>query len=821
MSFFHRRFLWRELWAGRNQLALFFLCVMLASVSLSVVSGWRRSVDNAMAEETRKGAGGDVVAFSTEPLSKPLLEAADKYPHIFTSEMFTVALAPKTDVTLFSKLKAVDPGYPYYGEVPLQSGRNIHEALKTGVVVEKRALERLGIQIGDQVKIGTKMFQVTDVALSEPDRPLGMWGVSPRIFISYENLDKTELVRPGSYLERRIHIKLPDPNEADQVAEALRKVAVPDQERVETWQHPPVNMERYVENFFTFLDLMAVLAVTLGGLGMQSTLSAWLGGREQTIATVRSLGGDLKFVISHYAAMVGAVTVIGFGAGLSAAGLVLRSSGEYLTQMLPVKVTPMLSVTAAGEAGSLCLFVAACFAAWPLYLAGQVRPAVVLRKEIVAVSRRVKAAFAALLTGSIFVLLMLLIADLKRAGVTLLVLLGVAAVTGAASYFAVGRLKKLRPRGLALRTALGSWRSPEAKTELVVFVVSTCLAVLYTAVLCEEAVRQSWVESMPPDTPNIFFLDIQPPQAKAFEEAVGSPVEMFANLRVRAQEINGKAIDRSSRREYWKRDGRGKLDANPTLELPDNDSIVEGGTLYTGEAAEQVSVRDDIAKGLGLHLGDTVTFGVQGVPLTAKVSSIRHSERKGFKPSFELLFPPALVEGAPSSMFASARLPEDEIGPLQSKLAKLFPGIVSMDLSLTIKLITERLMQMASLVQYFLASGLVAGVLILVSTSLSSRERRAREAAYYKILGAQQSFLNRVLWYESGILGLLCSGLGLLPALAVTWGVCRWRFEVPFPQAGGWIAGMLLVPTVALALLGWAVGRKAVVAKPAGLLREG
>ena len=104
MKAWHSRFFYRELRAGLAQLSLFALCVFLASLSLSVVSGWRHSVDRALAEETKKGAGGDVVAFSTEPFSEGLLEAAKDYDHFLTSEMFTVSLGIRTDRTLFSKL---------------------------------------------------------------------------------------------------------------------------------------------------------------------------------------------------------------------------------------------------------------------------------------------------------------------------------------------------------------------------------------------------------------------------------------------------------------------------------------------------------------------------------------------------------------------------------------------------------------------------------------------------------------------------------------------------------------------------------------------
>ena len=159
----------------------------------------------------------------------------------------------------------------------------------------------------------------------------------------------------------------------------------------------------------------------------------------------------------------------------------------------------------------------------------------------------------------------------------------------------------------------------------------------------------------------------------------------------RVLEINGQPLDRSGKREYWQRDGRGKMDALPTLEIPVNDEILKGDSLY-GEVEDAVSVRRDIAEKLGVTVGDRLTLGLQGVPLEATVTSIRRSSRKGFKPSFELLFPPQLVEGAPRTVFATARIPEGDIGALQTRLAKLYPGVVSMDLSLTIKLIAERLL---------------------------------------------------------------------------------------------------------------------------------
>jgi putative ABC transport system permease protein len=762
------------------------------------------------------------VVFATEPFGQPLEEAARPYGGIRTTEMFTVALAPSTDLSLFSKLKAVEPGYPLYGELPLASGGDPHQVLRQGVIVEARVLERLGLELGEEIKVGTRLFKVADIALQEPDRPLGMFGVSPRIFIAHDQLESTGLLRPGGYLERRLHIKLPDPLQAEQVATKLREAAVPDQERVETWESPPVSMQRFVENFFTFLDMMAVLATALGGLGMQSTLSTWLANRRQAIAVLKTLGAPRGFILRHYSALVAAVTLLGLLLGLAGAALILYLSGDVLSAMLPVRVRPFLSPWAATQAAALCAVVAASFSLWPLWEASAVRPATLLRQEAPRVFWRQRAAQLLLAVATMFGLLLALTGHPTRAFKITLGLAAVLAVTGLfASRSVAAARRSLGSGSLALRTALGSWRDPNSKTVSVVFVLSTCLTILFSVGILERALRDSWLAAMPADVPNLLFLDIQPSQWEEFERFVGLPMEATATMRVRAQAVDGKKIDRSRKREYWDRDARRELDASPTTELPPNDRLVAGDSLYQGDDPHQVSLRDDVARALKAGLGQEVDFTIQGVPLKARVSSIRYSEREGFRPRFELLFPPALVEGAPRTMYARLRLDEDRVGALQTRVAKAFPSVISMDVSQTIRLVGERLLQMVGLVRYFLLVGLLAGATILISAAWSARWDRLRESAYLKVLGANRSFLRRVLLYENLALGGLCSSLSLGLAVGISWFLCGWVLEVPFPDLSDLLPLMLLLPTLVISGLGWLLSRGVLAAKPAPFLREG
>ena len=785
-----------------------------------MVGAWRVTVDRAFAEETRKGAGGDVVVFSTEPFSSEVLRASEDYHSIRTSEMFTVALAPRPDKTLFSKLKAVEADYPFYGEVPLSSGEEFQEALKRGVVLERRALERLEIEVGDSLKIGETEFVVSGVALSEPDRPLGMWGVSPRIFVSFEQLEASGLVRPDSYLERRIHVKLEQPETASSVADKLRESAVPDQERVETWERPPVNMEGYIGNFFTFLDLQTLLALVLGGLGMQSTLSSWVRTRQHAVATLRAVGADSGFIIRHFVAATTLVTLGGFLVGLSMAAGLLEQSAGVLSEMLPIQVDPQLSLRSVTESLVLCLAVTGAFSVWPFYELSGVKPSLVLREQNFTASSRAKRVFG---LGFYSLYCLSLWATLSQWRAAMWVAIGtliLAMFTALTVKLAIKFLKARRPRFLPLRMALSSWRTPEVKIELVVMVLVGCLTVLFTTVICERALSNSWVEAMPPESPNLLFLDIQPHQLDSFRKEAEVPLELYRHMRVRIQAVNGKPLVREGKREYWQRDGRGKIEASPVEELPTTDTIVEGEQLFLEGSSEQVSIRDDLAKALKIGVGDVLTFGIQGVPIEAKVSSVRHSERTGFKPRFQLLFPPELVEGAPQTIFATTRLDVAKIGTLQTRLAKRFPGIVSMDLSEAIRLVAERLFQMLNLINYFLFMGLTAGLVILISAIWAAKARRTREVAYFKVMGADTRFITLTIALENLILGTLCSGLSLLLASLVSGALCYWKLDIDFPWMPRELLLMFTIPTLLIASLAWVLTKTVIDSHPAPALKH-
>ena len=110
--------------------------------------------------------------------------------------------ARKKRDSLLAKLKIVHPGYPFYGQVVLRSGRQFDQVLTPGsIIVAPYLLDRLGLQVGDSLHVGSTTLKIADVVLQEPDQPVNLFLLGPRIFIAAPDIDRLDLVKkrkPGS-----------------------------------------------------------------------------------------------------------------------------------------------------------------------------------------------------------------------------------------------------------------------------------------------------------------------------------------------------------------------------------------------------------------------------------------------------------------------------------------------------------------------------------------------------------------------------------------------------------------------------------------------
>jgi putative ABC transport system permease protein len=198
---------------------------------------------------------------------------------------------------------------------------------------------------------------------------------------------------------------------------------------------------------------------------------------------------------------------------------------------------------------------------------------------------------------------------------------------------------------------------------------------------------------------------------------------------------------------------------------------------------------------------DTLTWDIQGVPVTSVVINLREVNWARFEPNFFAVFPSGPLNDAPQSLVLLTRADDPAaMGRLQRAVVERHPNVTSIDLR-SIQETIERIIESVALAVRFMALfSLATGVVVLVGALATSRYQRLREAALLKTLGATRRQVMRVMVTEYAALGVLAVVVATALATLGGWALARWIFEVPFVMP--WIAfGLLAVALVSLTVV--------------------
>ncbi|MEM7346036.1 MAG: FtsX-like permease family protein [Chloroflexota bacterium] len=808
----NRRFILRQLASAKKQSIVFVLCVALSMVTLVSLGGFSDSVNQVLTQDSRELHAGDIIIQSSRPLEMPLADAVDtlvaegEVERAKLYEFISIVRVTAEDNSLLSTIKVVEPKYPFYGEVVLESGRDFQAVLTSGnIVVAQAVLERLNLQLGDPLRIGEATLTIQDVVLEEPDRPVELFSFGPRIFVAEADLEAIDLISDRSRVRFTTLLQVPDEGNINSLAAQLQAVST-DREEVETFRTAESGVRRFLDNFIFFLSLVGVFTLLLAGIGIQSSLTAVLKEKETTIAIVKTMGATHRFVTVNYLALVIILGIIGTVIGFIL-GVVLQTFFPVLfAGLLPDDVELSISVVAILENFALGLFIVIVFTFLPLYRLNDLKPRFIFRKEIGQVSRRwpyyltlvvIYLFFTGLVLwqlGSIEVGLYFV------GGITALILLTTLITEG--TLFV---LKRQRIKNLMARQALKGLFRPRNGTRAIIITLTSSLAVLFTLYLVEQNLDANFVRSFPEDAPNVFFIDIQPDQVNAFAEVVGRGAEYFPVVRADITAVNDETIDPEVEDER-PGDNLGRtFNLSYRDQLAEVEQLLEGNTIFTeNRTGVEVSILDDMLDMRDFEIGDIITFKIQGVPLEATISSIRTIEdEESFSPFFLFIFPKEILESAPQTIFTALRLDADELPPLQNKLVAEFPNVSVIDITATIAEFAELLENLTTIIRFFTVFSLIAGLLIIISSILATRFARVQEAVYFKVLGAKGRFVLQVFTIENLLLGFISAVLALLMSQIGSWLIVTLAFELDYrlfilPSVVMIIGTMVLVTTVGM-----------------------
>jgi putative ABC transport system permease protein len=234
-----------------------------------------------------------------------------------------------------------------------------------------------------------------------------------------------------------------------------------------------------------------------------------------------------------------------------------------------------------------------------------------------------------------------------------------------------------------------------------------------------------------------------------------------------------------------------------------------------------MSVEVEFAKRLGLELGDTLRFDIQGVPVEGRVVQVREIRWQSFEPNFFVQFQSGVLDDAPKVWLAA--LPtmssEDKLR-YQSAIVGDFPNVSVIDISAVVARMLGIIEQIQLATNFMAALALLAGLALVYAIASHQAQERRWETNLLKVLGADFARIRAVVRWEFGLVALGAALLGGLASLALSWLLARYAMDAPWRPS--WSAPLItsaLVPLLCLLTAGVAT-RRILRERPLALLQR-
>lgn len=843
---FTLRMVWRELRAAWGRLLFFFLCVAIGVGAIAALRSVIQNVREALVREARVLTAADVVFSTNRPWpddTRALVDAAiARAPVRQRVEVVELAtmVRPADEsraVARMAELQAVDRGYPLYGQLVLRDGQAFDHALldRQGILVRPELLVQLGIAVGDQVRIGNGTFTIRGVIETEPGRRAGMFSLGPRVIIARSDLEATGLLAFGARARFAILMKV-DEAGIEPLVEGVREQFKGSFVTARSYRSTEDRLGEDLRVAENYLSLIGFVMVVLGGIGVWSVTRVFIGQRIRSIAVMKCLGATSRQILGIYVAQVATLGLLGSLLGLVLGAVALRflPGGLFGLDKLEARLTPQASV----QAVAVGVLVSLLFALVPLLEVRRVRPLWLLRDESARTSlggRLRHIDWAQWGTVVVVGLALALVASWQAASLKagLIVSIGLLVITMALFATSAAVVRAVRPlrrtRIFALRHAVLSLARPGNQTRVILLAVGLGTFFILGVRLVQGTLLEQFSLDLRPDAPDMFLLDVQQDQAADVERVVAATpgatgLRLIPVLRARVTGVRGAMAKVDGVEGVQGRQGLGRefvITYRDALEA--NETLLEGSMWASSpDGMAEVSIEESLRRNAGLQMGDIVRFDVLGRVIEARVTSIRNVNWNDVRSGgFMFVFRPGPLEKAPHGFMGVLRAPDtpEARARLQRDLVAAHANVSAVDVREVVKAAQGILGNVTLAITAVGGLALFSGVLIVIGSVAMTRFQRLYESAILKTLGATPRTITAMVALEYLGLGALGGLVGALGALALSWAVSHYLFDMAWHPAPGTVAAGVVLTSLVVGLVGVLASLDVVRRRPLAVLR--
>jgi putative ABC transport system permease protein len=841
MNFIDIKLLWRD-WKG-GQLNLVVSALVLAVMVVTAVSLFADRVERGLNQQITSFLASDLTIRGGIEISEEYrlkanelnLDTADLA--LFRSMVFA------GDNNHLASVKAVSHDYPLRGEMELSDDLEVGKLSKrrngpaSGEAwVEARLFNLLEIGIGDIIEVGYLSLTVTHLIVNEPDRGTGFTAAGARVMISIDDLPASKLVRPGSRIGYRLLMSGSDRSVQtykswyEKREEALKNSSELKHFRLVTPENAEEQLADAMQRGRAFLLLSGTIGVLLAGLAMALASQRYASRLTDQVALMKAWGQSTysirrsQFIRLFVIAAVS--TALGIILGWLSHYLLLEVAKGVFSVELPLPgARPWL---VAIVTGFICVLGFALPALWHL---PTIEPLRVLRRDLpdslLGQGRRL---FIGILS-----LLLLTYWYSESIVISLLFLGALFALFGVCALIALQFLRLVQRfgswRGSYVRLGLANLWRRRGQTLIQLVGFSTTLMLLLVVTGLRTNLITEWEAQLPADTPSHFLYNVADREVDGVKQVLAesdvTTTPWFPMVRGRLVSINGESItrERMSRSDGLSRE----VNFTQTKDLPTSNEIVDGQWWSSPPRGLEFSLEQQVADEIGVGIGDDIEFSVGGLKFTAKLASIRSVDWQSMNPNFYVVFyPGALDRYAPNWVTAvrAAKTVDVNRGalakqaPFVSKMVKLYPTTVVLELGDVITRIRDVINRVTQGLELILFLVLICGALVLFAAIGVSYDERLRENAILRTLGSSRKIIIGALTVEYAMLGAIAGLIASAGAEIILYFVQQRVFEMtPQWHASLWFIGMAS-GVLLITALGLLRSREIITVPPLQSLRQ-
>lgn len=667
---------------------------------------------------------------------------------------------------------------------PLSAVQNIN----TGIIVDS------GIQDSQELQIGRGKFNIIGKIIEERNRDMGSFFAAAHVYMSETHAKEAGLLAFNTRFTSHVTFLAAPQFTVEQLTQSVKNVFEKNNFkgfRINTRESAARRIERPLNNVKIFLMIVSLGTAILAMAGAALGLTQYLGARKQDVAMLRVLGASPTTTSAVY-------LLVSVLSALLGCALALTVSFAFIWSFIHSPFTQSIALFKNNTFDILLFFkissqsipfvitflVALC---WPqLWSLQSAPPQNILREQELPFSKKAQwsVALCTLLSLSAFLLPKLSGTALQKS-FAVMGIISPLILFFTASGFVFLIFKKIQnAAGLHFRLATSIWlRVPFLSSFSLTVAVFSLFLVLTVRLLSSNILAPLRDENAQGNKSNLFFIDVQPDQKLGLlthlqqvfpkQEPQVAPLIRARLLLSDSKKKSLESALQSTPQGNSEADSQGFKDREQNLSygpIPGPDDTIISGRAWTPDDidVEQFSVEEKFAQNINAKLGDTLTFDIQGIEITGKITSLRSVDWTSFKPNFFLKGHPKLLADAPQIFIIAVHSSnENQRVKLIQYVRNEWPNISSIDATKLMQQVQDTLNTIIKIVEILSLFTFICALLVQIIASLSTQQFRLKQNAILRALGISHFKLIFITFLEFTLISAIAICIATLGAMGL------------------------------------------------------